>query len=271
MNPWHRITHLGRPARGRGRRADSRGQALVELALVLPVLLLVLVAAGDLARVFAARVTIESAARAGALEAATHPSSFVEDQPCDAVSNRVMCAVLTESGGGAIGITPTDVAVDCYDDHDDLPRPPPPPRGHLHRGPRADDPGDRRRARPAADPAARPVHRGPGVRHDRHGSRPDRGAAEHLGRHADARRRPRAGRRRPSPRRRPRPRPRPTRPPRPPRRPLPRPPPRPPRSAHPRWPTSPWTRSRGPAPRGRKATEPCSPSPTSPPRRRSAR
>jgi Flp pilus assembly protein TadG len=119
MNSWHRIAHLGLPAPGRGRRAGSRGQALVELALVLPVLLLVLVAAGDLARVFAARITIESAARAGALEAATHPSSFVEDQPCDAVSNRVMCAVLTESGGGAIGIAPTDVAVDCYDDHDE--------------------------------------------------------------------------------------------------------------------------------------------------------
>lgn len=118
MNPWHRITLPGLPPGGHGHRPCSRGQALVELALVLPVLLLVLVAAGDLARVFAARITIESAARAGALEAATNPSSFVEDQACDAVSNRVMCAVLTESRGGAIAVTPADVAVDCYDDHD---------------------------------------------------------------------------------------------------------------------------------------------------------
>ena len=118
MNAWHRLTHLGLPAFGHDHRPGSRGQALVELALVLPVLLMILAAAGDLARVFAARITIESAARAGALEAATHPSSFVEDQACDALSNRVMCAVLTESRGGAIAVTPTDVAVDCYDDHD---------------------------------------------------------------------------------------------------------------------------------------------------------
>ena len=84
----------------------------------MPVLLLVLVAAGDLARVFAARITIESAARAGALEAAIHPASFVEEQACDAVSNRVMCAVMTESRGGAITVTPADVAVDCYNEDD---------------------------------------------------------------------------------------------------------------------------------------------------------
>jgi TadE-like protein/PKD domain len=120
MNPRHRIPAPSLPSRGPDRHDRSRGQALVELALVVPILLLVLVAAGDLARVFAARITIESAARAGAMEASIHPASFVEDQPCDVVSNRVMCAVLTESRGGAIGIAPADVTVDCYDDLDVL-------------------------------------------------------------------------------------------------------------------------------------------------------
>ena len=118
MNPRHRIPAPSPPSRGQDPHARSRGQALVELALVVPILLLVLVGAGDLARVFAARITIESAARAGAMEAAIHPASFVEDQPCDTVSNRVMCAVLTESRGGAVAVAPADVAVDCYNDQD---------------------------------------------------------------------------------------------------------------------------------------------------------
>ena len=95
------------------RAIQSRGQALVEVALVLPVLLLLLVAAGDLARVFGARISIESAARAGALEASLHPTSFQAGQPCDANVNRVMCAVLTESQGSMVAITAADVAMTC--------------------------------------------------------------------------------------------------------------------------------------------------------------
>jgi Flp pilus assembly protein TadG len=108
----HRPSRRWPPSRVRRRGHASRGQALVEIALVLPVLLLVLAAAGDLARVFGTRVAIESAARAGALEAALHPTSFQAGQPCDANVNRVMCAVLTETGG-SVGVTAADVSVAC--------------------------------------------------------------------------------------------------------------------------------------------------------------
>ena len=48
----------------------SRGQALVELAIILPVMLLLAVAAIDLGRLFYAQITVENAAREGALTAA---------------------------------------------------------------------------------------------------------------------------------------------------------------------------------------------------------
>jgi hypothetical protein len=98
----------------RPRRAGSaRGQALVEVAIMLPVALLLLAMAADLARVFGSRVTIEGAARAGALEAARHPTSFQAGLPCDASVNRVMCAVLTESHDSFVTVGPADVSLVC--------------------------------------------------------------------------------------------------------------------------------------------------------------
>ena len=94
-------------------RHQSRGQAIVELALVLPVFLVLLASGADLARLFHSQVAIESAARAGALEAATHPTSFVAGQPCNTLTNRVTCAVLTESSGSFLTVAATDVALTC--------------------------------------------------------------------------------------------------------------------------------------------------------------
>jgi Flp pilus assembly protein TadG len=97
-------------------RGLSRGQATIELALLMPVVLMLLLAAGDLARVFNVQVTIASAARAGALEAAAHPTSFQAGQPCSALVNRVMCAVLTEANGSFATVTPADVSLTCSPD-----------------------------------------------------------------------------------------------------------------------------------------------------------
>jgi Flp pilus assembly protein TadG len=91
----------------------SKGQAIVELALVLPVFIVLLAAGADLARLFHSQVAIESAARAGALEAAAHPTSFVAGQACNTLTNRVTCAVLTESSGSFLIVNPSDVSVAC--------------------------------------------------------------------------------------------------------------------------------------------------------------
>lgn len=56
----------GARARGRmggGRRGSPDGQSLAEFALVLPVMILILVAVADFARVFTALITVEAAAR----------------------------------------------------------------------------------------------------------------------------------------------------------------------------------------------------------------
>ncbi len=76
-------------------------------------MLLLLAAAGDLGRVFHSKIIVANAARAGALEAARHPTSFVPAAACDALTNRVMCAVRTESQGSLLTITPGDVTMSC--------------------------------------------------------------------------------------------------------------------------------------------------------------
>jgi PKD repeat protein len=108
--PHRRPALVARPATAWAR--GRRGQALVELALLLPVMLLLLVAAADLGRIFYARIAVTNAARAGALEAGRHPGSYVPDAPCDATVNRVMCAVEAEAAT-MVTIAPTDVDVVC--------------------------------------------------------------------------------------------------------------------------------------------------------------
>ena len=84
----------------------------MELALVTPILLLILVGAVDLGRIFYARITVSNAAREAALEAAHNPTSFSAGQPCSA-SNRVICAATHENAGSWVTIAPADVAMSC--------------------------------------------------------------------------------------------------------------------------------------------------------------
>jgi Flp pilus assembly protein TadG len=100
-------------ALGSARR--TRGQAVVELAVILPILLVLLASAADLGRVFYSSVVVENAARAGALEASRNPTSFVPGGPCDVYTNRVLCAVQRESSP-VVDIAVTDVAVACTPD-----------------------------------------------------------------------------------------------------------------------------------------------------------
>ena len=97
----------------RRRRARTRGQAIVELALFLPLLLLLLSTAADLGRIFHSRITVANAARAGALEASRHPTSYVSGGACDANINRIYCAIVAESTGSILTVTPLSVSVAC--------------------------------------------------------------------------------------------------------------------------------------------------------------
>jgi len=108
--PWHTATRLAR-------RKRSRGQALVELALVLPILLLLFAAALDLGRLFYSQITITNAAQQAALEAATDAGngliSFQSGQPCNATTNRVVCRAVNESQGSFVTVAPGDIAMTC--------------------------------------------------------------------------------------------------------------------------------------------------------------
>ena len=70
----HRPTATTRRAISR-RRPPSRGQSLVEFALALPLLLLILLAAVDMGRLYLGWVTLNNAARIGANYAAQNPTA----------------------------------------------------------------------------------------------------------------------------------------------------------------------------------------------------
>lgn len=103
-----------RTAPSRDARTRSRGQSLVELALILPVFLLFFAAVLDLGRIAAARIAITSAAREGAFQAAITPTDFDSTKPCpaDGESNVIYCRIKLESSGG-VSVAPTDVTVSC--------------------------------------------------------------------------------------------------------------------------------------------------------------
>lgn len=106
---WRRLLRRG----PRSTRSRTRGQSLVELALILPVLLLLFASALDLGRLFYSQITISNAAKEGALEAARNPALFDPTQPCDATTNRVICRVINEASGSFYSISPSDVSLIC--------------------------------------------------------------------------------------------------------------------------------------------------------------
>ncbi len=89
---------------------EQPGQSLVELALVLPVLLLLVLAAVDLGRIFFARIAVANAAREGAYEA-SYRGTYVANSGCSD-TNSVMCAILNEAQS-SLSIAPADVAWAC--------------------------------------------------------------------------------------------------------------------------------------------------------------
>ncbi len=90
----------------------QRGQALVELALVTPILMILLLSAVDLGRMFYARISVTNAAREAALVAADTPTSWSAGGACSS-SNRVMCAALREPNGSMVTVAASDVSLTC--------------------------------------------------------------------------------------------------------------------------------------------------------------
>lgn len=98
------------------RTTRDRGQALVELALILPVAILFLGAVLDLGRVFYAQITVTNAAREGAFQASRTPDAYIPGQDCTTAtttSNRVVCRVQLEARGGIVTIPASRISMDC--------------------------------------------------------------------------------------------------------------------------------------------------------------
>jgi PKD repeat protein len=95
------------------RRPRSRGQSLVEFALVLPLLLVFLATVLDLGRIYYANISLLNAAREGAFQASKTPGSYADGQPCNTTTNLVVCRVQLESKGSMVQIAAADIDMTC--------------------------------------------------------------------------------------------------------------------------------------------------------------
>ena len=92
----------------------SRGQSLVEFALILPVFLVFLAATLDLGRVFYANISLNNAAREGAFEGSKNPAAFGGGQACDASdAGRIVCRIEVESSNTSVVIADGDISATC--------------------------------------------------------------------------------------------------------------------------------------------------------------
>jgi Flp pilus assembly protein TadG len=87
----------------------NHGQAIVELALILPVILLLMFAVGELTRVFYTRNVLYNAAREGARYLAFNPWDL-----SSAYSN-TKAAVAFEAMNSGVSIAPADIVIACTD------------------------------------------------------------------------------------------------------------------------------------------------------------
>jgi PKD repeat protein len=100
--------------RGENSHQKSRGQSLVEFALVLPVFLLCLAGALDLGRVFFANISLNNAAREGAFQAAKQPAAFGAGQVCDgSPAGSIVCRVQFEARNTQVAISSNDITSTC--------------------------------------------------------------------------------------------------------------------------------------------------------------
>ncbi len=84
---WRTLRNTQSP---KGKRRRSRGQALVEFALLLPVMVLVFASAVDFARVYEAKIKLESATRDAAEFVASDLNASTKTDPL-AAAKRIIC------------------------------------------------------------------------------------------------------------------------------------------------------------------------------------
>ena len=99
-------TPSARPA-----RRSQRGQSLVEVALLTPLLVMILLGALDLGRVYDAYVTITNASREGARYGAANPTCYIQTN-CPSVPT-IQVKTVQESINSGIALAPATVTVDC--------------------------------------------------------------------------------------------------------------------------------------------------------------
>lgn len=83
-------------------RKTTRGQSLVELAVMMPVLVLILAGILDLGRAYMTLIALRDAAAEGAAYAALHPTD----------TNQIVARV-ADSSSGLVKVDPDMVAVEC--------------------------------------------------------------------------------------------------------------------------------------------------------------
>jgi len=86
------------------RQEKENGQSLLEMALILPVLIIILAGVLDLGRLYYAYVSVTDAAAEGAAYAAMHPEQSSRDE----VLKRAQ-----EASKGLVQVDPNAVQVDC--------------------------------------------------------------------------------------------------------------------------------------------------------------
>jgi len=88
-----------------------QGQSLIEMAVLLPLLLVLIIGAIEFGRLFFTRVVVTNAAREGAYYLATHPSDY--DSGTGNAPNTTIAAEMEASNSGIDNITVSVVQKNC--------------------------------------------------------------------------------------------------------------------------------------------------------------
>ena len=94
------------------KKQNTTGQALVEFALALPLVVFLILGALEFGRAFQTKIVLENAAREG-----THYFIYdSEDVSSSPAFNNTKTAIISEAANSGVAITGTDITVQCFSD-----------------------------------------------------------------------------------------------------------------------------------------------------------